>query len=320
MDIHYDKYVKYKLKYLKLKDMLAGGPTPHGPSVYNNNYYEPSRIPSYCDRIIYKGNNIKPIKYETKTNKVLCKSDHLLVYGAFTFNGKQCLIVTFNIDNLDAKEENYNSLKEYIYFQREYTNILLANKLFRSNKDYYDMIIYCFQESASTNILDRIMEGYTTYHFKNYNLYKTSSSSMFNMNVRLYVYTKIKPQQVKLLSTLSLGNWKQRLVNSKAAVGIVIDGLCIVGTHFPIDTSKKDPNDDYMGNSLRIDALHAINKWTQNYQNIIIAGDLNFRCLDKNCMNEQLARLIKQYKEFGKLDNKTCKMKSSEVCKTTYKN
>lgn len=297
MDIYYHKYVKYKSKYLKLKNMVAGG-----PSVYNNSYYEPSRIPSYCDRIIYKSNSIIPIKYETKTNKVLCKSDHLLVYGVFKFNGKQYIIITFNIDNLDAKEENYKSLHDHIYI----------------GNSNYDVIIYCFQESATTNILDRIMESYRQNYYKKYNFYKSSSSSMFDMNVRLYIYTKTKPQNVKILPTLSIGNWKQKLVNSKAAVGIVIDSLCIVSTHLPIDTTKKDPTKDYMGNQLRIEALTSISKWTQDYEHIIIAGDLNFRCLDKECKTDQLSTFIqtKIYKEFGKLDNKTCKMNSIKVCET----
>lgn len=41
------------------------------------------RVPSYCDRILYKGNNIKCIDYNSLDEGVVKKSDHMAIYGLF---------------------------------------------------------------------------------------------------------------------------------------------------------------------------------------------------------------------------------------------
>jgi hypothetical protein len=104
----------------------------------------------------------------------------------------------------------------------------------------------------------------------------------------------------------------KNILGTKAYVAIIIGDLTFVSCHLPIDTSIKDES-NYLGNNLRINALKKISDDLRDHKNIIVAGDLNFRFVNELKETDQLNELLlnfKTFKEFGKLDIKTCKLKT----------
>lgn len=86
------KYLKYKTKYLELKNKYINQNKDKINVYIRDNFkdeilnkivpeiYEEKRNPSFCDRILYKG-EIKVLNYGTILVSNLCNSDHLLVFG-----------------------------------------------------------------------------------------------------------------------------------------------------------------------------------------------------------------------------------------------
>lgn len=340
--VYKEKYLKYKTKYLELKKKYDNKNLGEINIYINDNFgdeitekitpkmYEEKRIPSFCDRILYKG-NISVLNYGTILISNLCNSDHLLVFGVFKNNDKIGVVITFNIDKYDKDIENNN----YIQSALEKIIIKISNKL---NKKI-DYVVFNYQESATTTNLENITKQIVQkinggnnnndnlsmcFVSTNYTYTHSVSSSWTNQNSRIIIlYQDNNNIKSKELDKIYLGNTGQYIAGSKAAVGYEIDGICFVGCHLPIDTSKKEQNINYMGNNLRITALKTIVEKLQNCQNVIISGDMNFRIYkENNIEKEQLNELVistegqflSDYKEFGKLKIKSCKINSNVSC------
>lgn len=350
--VYREKYLKYKTKYLELKkkynnknlgeiniyikdkfgDEITAKITP--------SMYEENIIPSFCDRILYKG-NISVLNYGTILISNLCNSDHLLVFGVFENNNKIGVVITFNIDKYDGDEENSK------YIQNALEKIIF--KICSRHKKKINYVIFNYQESANEpwlsqivnyEMVDKINDGidsfakcfvYPTYNNKNrkyislpkYRTIQSSSSSWTNQDTRIIILYLEDNIKINEFDNIYFGNIGQYIAGSKAAVGYEFDGICFVGCHLPIDTSKKEQNTNYMGNNLRITALKKIVEKLQNYPNVIISGDMNFRIYkENNIEKEQLEELLKStegkflndYKEFGKLEIKSCKINSNVSC------
>lgn len=343
--VYREKYLKYKTKYLELKKKYDNKNLGEINIYIKDNFgdeitakitpsmYEEKRIPSLCDRILYKG-NISVLNYGTILISNLCNSDHLLVFGVFENNNKIGVVITFNIDKYDKDDENIN----YIESALEKIIIKIYNKLNELNKKI-DYVVFNYQESATTTNLENITKQIVKkinggnnnndnlsncFVSTNYTYAHSVSSSWTNQNSRIIIlYQDNNNTKPKELDKIYLGNTGQYIAGSKAAVGYEIDGICFVGCHLPIDTSKKEQNTNYMGNNLRITALKTIVEKLQNCPNVIISGDMNFRIYkENNIEKEQLAELIKStegkflsdYKEFGKLEIKSCKINSNVSC------
>lgn len=295
------KIKKYELKKAKAQKCLL--------------IYDEKRIPSNCDRILYRG-SISPIKYDIyNDDELIRKSDHLMVYGTFNFKEEKGIIFTWNI----AKSHNSTTILEGIK--------LLIKKLITFNEDY---IVFCLQESPQHDKFQSILIDQINLNNSNYKIICNSSNSLSGQNVRLIIFNKKIgvslsdykncsntidniSSQVNYLDTFykpNIFDIKKNILGTKAWVAITIDDLTFISCHLPIDTSIKDCN-NYLGNNLRINALKKINTKLNNKNNIILAGDLNFRFIDDN--TDQLNEVVKQdtnFKEFGKLQIKTCKLKS----------
>jgi hypothetical protein len=324
------KYLKYKLKYLELLKKI-GGTIDQSiyisdftrndlSSIISSGLYEQKRIPSYCDRIIYKG-DIRVINYGTLLASKLCGSDHLIVFGEFEHNNKLGLVITFNIDKLDKDSVSNELIKNSL------ENIILKISN-RNDLYYYDQIILCFQESASTDnlkiIVNSIVENMNSSKPTEimYNMLDSESKSYTNQNTRIFAIYKSNIQPIEKIYPIYFGSILQRSAGSKSAVGLVIGDVCYICCHLPIDTNVKSLNSNYLGNELRIDALKNIIKKFSKYPNIIICGDFNFRIYDRTNENlEQFNNLLldkpeflNNYNEFGKLKVKSCKINSDSSC------
>lgn len=333
------KYLKYKNKYLELQkktqlvqipnskiEILVRDKTRDEISNYiTADMYDDKRIPSFCDRILYKG-NIKVENYGTILASRLCESDHLLVFGEFMHNNLNGLLITFNIDKLDKKEENA------IFLKNTFEKIIM-----KASQNKLDYVVVCLQESASTNIIKNIFNTIVSdlnnnsqpellNKFKqniNWTLSYSTSSSFTNQNSKIVIIHNNLNKPIEL-TKLYYGSIGQLIAGSKSAIGFNFNDICFICCHLPIDTSKKTQEPNYMGNNLRIEALEKITNSLKKYPNCIISGDLNFR-IYKNPNGdkvEQLDQLIKQkpiwisqYKEFGNLDVESCKLNSESSCK-----
>jgi len=334
------KYLKYKIKYLNLRNSLGGNIDIYIEDNNNNeisnlikneiDFYEKKRIPSFCDRILYKG-IISPKNYGTILARKLCGSDHLLVFGEYSHDNKNGILVTFNIDKLDKDVKNNLSIEETL------KKIII--KITTNKNDY---AVLCFQESSSNNNLNIIIKTIIE-HINNktddihnkfiqdkvYTFTHSGSSSYTNQNSKIYIIHNVNDKP-EILKTEYLGNLGQKLAGSKAAVGISFNNICYICCHLPIDTKKKKEDDEnYMGNDLRKDALINITKKINDNpvcKNVIILGDLNFRIYKNNDQDiDQLNKflseekekktLLSDYNEFGVLKIKSCKVNSISSCK-----
>jgi hypothetical protein len=370
-DKYKEKYLKYKMKYLNLQNLLGNGNVDDSVNIYisdnengekslsslimnDNDFYEKKRIPSFCDRILYKG-SISPTNYGTILARKLCGSDHLLVFGEYVHNDKNGILLTFNIDKLDK------DIKNNVLIEETLKKIII--KITKNKNDYIDNVVLCFQESSSNPNLNTIIKSlvdninketddiHKKFNFKQnkedvvdnpnkqYTFTHSESSSWTNQNSRIYIIystnkiqekiEKTDEKQPEILKTKYLGNFGQIIAGSKAAVGISFNNICYICCHLPIDvTKKKEDDENYMGNDLRKDALiNIIKKFNNNdCENVILLGDLNFRIYKKN--NEDIDQLknflleekekkslLSNYKEFGDLKIKSCKINSVSYCK-----
>jgi hypothetical protein len=271
--------------------------------------YDEKRTPSYSDRILYKSNHINPINYGVYyDNHLIRLSDHLLVYGEFTFNNKTGIIFTWNMGSGHTIRDKHKGIAKLI------VDFELVNEEF-------DMIIFCLQESVKCDAFPKLLiDGLVLTNYKV--SIDTSSSLLDGFNVRLIVFhktigmdiNKVEDYNVSLIPELSSrsinleSNIFKYLLRNKTCIGINIDGLTIISCHFPLNTKEKD-----LGNDLRINAFKKIKEEFKDSKNILLAGDLNFRIIDGD---EQLTTYLKNqndkvmFKEFEpELKEKTCKLK-----------
>ena len=95
-------------------------------------YYSYNRTPSYCDRLLYKG-DVKISDYNLYSNKLISKSDHNMVYGKFNYNNEKGIIFTWNMGTRHNKEIIRDGIDDI------YKNII--------SNDKYDYVIFSLQES-----------------------------------------------------------------------------------------------------------------------------------------------------------------------------
>lgn len=279
--------------------------------------YDTKRIPSNCDRILFKGTNIIPTSYSVYSDNSLIKlSDHLMVIGSFNFKEEVGIVLTWNI----AKSHSEDDI------------ICGIDKLFSDNiKMSEDYIIFCLQESPILDKFPNILIN--KFINTSYKIICNSSNSLSGQSVRLFVFNKKFGTDVNnfnscsntLVGISSLINYfntsespvfidvKKHVLGTKSYVSITINDLTFISCHLPIDTKIKT-EENYLGNNLRVNALRKIQDDMLSNQNIIIAGDLNFRISNSNTNSDQLNLLLEldksiNLKEFGVLTTKTCKVK-----------
>ena len=274
--------------------------------------YDTKRTPSNCDRILFKG-LINPIDYNVYSDNPLIKlSDHFMVYGVFNFNNEKGIIFTWNI----AKSHDENDI------------ICGLDKLFNDKiKMDEDYIVFCLQESPMIDKFPNILVS--KFLDTNYKVICNSSTSLSGQSVRLFVFNKKIGTNINdynncsrtINGITSLVNYfdtkespvfidiKKQILGTKSYVSITINDITFVSCHLPIDTKIKT-SDNYLGNNLRVNALKKIQNDMLSYENIILAGDLNFRISNDK---DQLTILLQEDKsislqEFGTLSVKTCKV------------
>ncbi len=278
--------------------------------------YDTKRIPSNCDRILFKGTEIIPTGYSVYSDNSLIKlSDHLMVIGSFNFKGESGVIFTWNIAKSHSEDDIICGIDK-----------LFSDKV-KMNEDY---IVFCLQESPMMDKFPNILIS----KFLNtpYKVICNSSNSLSGQSVRLFVFNKKFGTDVNNFSNCSssingissLVNYfntsespviidvKKHILGTKSYVSITINDITFISCHLPIDTKIKT-EENYLGNNLRVNALKKILDDMLNNQNIIIAGDLNFRISNTNSDSDQLNLLLKSdnsinLKEFGLLTVKTCKV------------
>jgi len=264
-------------------------------------YYSYNRTPSYCDRLLYKG-NIKMLDYNLYSNKLISKSDHNMVYGKFIYNNEKGIIFTWNM----SIKHNVNLIKNGLEDINK--NII--------SEDSYEYIIFSLQEShyndpINSELLDM---------FKNkYKLVCVSSNSLNpNFIVRLFIFSRKYgvdiSKDTKCNSVygenIIVKKYHFNIIGTKSYVLISLNNLTIISTHLPVTTKLKD-----YGLNERVIALKKIVKDVKNYDNVIISGDLNFRIVDGVEQLEYLMKTDNDFKNYNeeKLFNiKTCKMETCE--------
>ncbi len=308
------KITKYLIKY-------GGGTNKLDASCQIPNclqHYDETRNPSNCDRILYNGPNISVMDYgvyggERMKNHMIRLSDHLLVYGKFTYNNKPSIIFTWNIAKLHDELDLRCGIGK-----------LLGDFLILSSDN--EFIIFCLQESNSNDLFPRVLLGFLKKFLPGYKVsFGMSESRKENFNVRLIVFHKtigIDMDNISDYNTLLLPSLNPTIINlesrqekalgqTKTAIGLTIDGLTLVSCHFPLDTDDKT-SDNYLGNHLRIAALDKIKAAFKESKNIIIAGDLNYRNINNQ---DQLTTLLTNQTDTFKLQEfspmlteRTCKL------------
>ncbi len=326
---HIYKYNKYLYKYLS-----GGGNNLDSCKISNCSIsYDNTRTPSNCDRILYKGRHITTNNYGVyggiqMNNDLIRLSDHLLVYGSFTYKtkdgNKPCILFTWNVG------KNHNEPELRCGIGRLIKDFNLFSQKSENN---YEFIIFCLQESGINDLFPQILIEYFKQFLPIYKVSSTISESINpNFNVRLIVFHKSIGIDINtipinnkynynniLLSTIvpKKINVEPRLLKSlsftKTALSLTIDGLTIVSCHLPLDVKNHTEN-NYLGNNLRIEALNKIKSIYKDEKNIIIAGDLNFRRVNnKDQLTEYLSNQQDNFSliEFTpELTERTCKLKT----------
>lgn len=249
--------------------------------------YNTKRVPSYCDRIIYKHTNSVQIDnnatfYDSNYSKTIEKSDHAITYFTTTLNSNpnmpklKLLYITFN---QAGKSYDYEDVVNLIKFSKVDVNQQNDYKIMYGGKYNYDVIILCQQETALKETLcnqfrDKLQNEY------NY-LQKKKGLPLTKFYVRLSVFIK---KDIDIVNN-SVKSECFNIVCTKSYIGIIVIlklekrytiKLNIFGTHLPVKTSVSD-----LGYAQRLKALIRMLKIINcsNYLNCfsIIGGDLNFR-------------------------------------------
>jgi hypothetical protein len=308
------KYLKYKNKYNKLKLEILGSGAFFNKNTSNKKCeYQVSnqRVPSNCDRIIYKSKSpITLINYEVinDTDLVLIKlSDHKMIFANFILNNKKYLMFSWNMGAFDKKITERTELitKEINKFIQKYINL-----------EDYDFIVFSFQESIKESVFIKDLITQLLEIKKSYNLIVNevsnpnfiSISSTKKYYVRLLVFSKNNLSIINKgydnfkLYNESRFNQVKTLLGTKSFVWAKLNDVTIVSTHFPIDTTDNQT----LGNNLRISAFNEI-KQKFSDSDILIIGDLNFRKLNNGDQLSNLLDTDKTFKEIGTLKEPTCK-------------
>jgi exonuclease III len=310
LDIHTNNLCKYKLNKYKMK-LAKIEPIIDCKLLRCGLKYEENRNPSYCDRILYKG-DIKISNYDVYESDFIKYSDHLMVYGIFSHNNEKGIILTWNIGKLHEDKDITCGINK----------LLTEFDLLKTEIDY-DYIVFCLQESPDNDNFIKILVKLFN---KQYKVSINSSNSLTGQNVRLVVFhkvigislDKVSNYKIQLNKDIEsrvkyLGSGIKKILGTKAYVMIKINDITFISCHLPINVKIDDPN-NYLGNNLRIDALNEIIKDLIDHKNVIIIGDLNFRNTPKD-QKDQLKELlpnINEYKEFGTLLKHTCKVISCD--------
>jgi hypothetical protein len=140
--------------------------------------YDTNRNPSNCDRILYKGSGITPIKYDVYDDEGFIRlSDHLMVYSIFNYNNKKSIIFTWNIGVLHNEKDIKCGIQK----------LLNSFSLLNPNTEY-EYIVFCLQESPDNDDFIKILIQLFN---KTYKVSINSSESYTQQNVRLVVFHKI---------------------------------------------------------------------------------------------------------------------------------
>ena len=82
---------------------------------YQINKGNTQRIPSWCDRILYMGNNIKCLLYESFDKGQTCKSDHIPVIGLYEITSLEQKGSNIYYQKYLKYKQKYLELKKIIY-------------------------------------------------------------------------------------------------------------------------------------------------------------------------------------------------------------
>jgi len=261
------------------------------------------REPSNCDRIIYKsGSDIKFSKYSViNDNKLetIKYSDHNMIFSKFKYANEQYLLLSWNMNAFDKDYTNIELLKTQIknFFMNKLKNI--------------KYLIFNFQESRKDSMFIQASKEVLFHDFKMNLINHQLSYPIFikNYYVQLLVFSTVPNVKIKesgyknFIINTDIVNTIKSFFGTKSYVYININNLMIVGTHFPIDTTKSD-----LGNDLRLVAFKQISEHFTSYKNLIICGDLNFRNINNVDQLDSLLDLqIYNFKEPSKLKEPTYK-------------
>lgn len=280
---------------------------------YERDMYNKTRTPSFCDRIIYKG-DINPLKYDSYVDEIISRSDHNLVYGEFEYLNKKYILLTWNVAGKNHTNINERTLS------RLYDQLLDKN---------FDYLIFSLQELADTTTLKNQLK--TLLEPKGYKCDSHEKQTILSLKFGVQLLIFYKPTEVTK-QTGEIYKSTTSHISSKDAkcfeficikLYVLLDlgnGLTIVACHLPVKPSDRQT----LGNNNRINALKKIMNDVKNKQNVIIIGDLNFRIVQDN--KEQLTEFLNSndnklndiqiYKEFTSngepLKHPSCKL---DTCK-----
>jgi len=287
-----------------------------------NALYNKSRVPSYCDRVIYehsKNIKVQNIRYESKYVEKIATTDHAITYFCATLDisGKKLkiLYITFNQGGNQYPAATIIDIIDKSIQASKLTGSESKDNSYR-NITNFDVIIICQQETGRNDTLYKDLQNELNMK-NNYSFNTYKGLPINNFYVRLSIFVKKEFFNLSVNAKPSL--IKSECINiacTKSYVGIVLDlniskfeivRLNVFGCHLPISFSPKDLG---LGYGERIRALIEILKTIKEIINkpmtagkypdhhfSIIGGDLNFRIeLDHNIDQLQLAMNIDKNK------------------------
>lgn len=315
MDLYYkNKHLKYKDKYLTLKQQQLGGSTcivrttQIDPEIISTQLQsmdnlkklrieelkelqnfpanDKIRAPSYCDRILYRnifssdGEKIFTIEneqYGSYTNNIIAKSDHNLVYSIFNINNLiKVLIITWNQANLNPMIDEVIDSNFFSQLNPPYVD-------FKS----FDIICIGQQESSMYDSLFTIFNTTDSLQQSIIDKYNTTSMSKDYM----LQYTKIGSpkfyvrQSILIRRDILQAN-QFRIFSRCLKIPICAKSICGIGFTILIDNNPLTLNffnthmpintsDIDLGLKLRISAYDQINTFIKKNFMIGTIGKIN---------------------------------------------
>lgn len=326
------KHLKYKMKYIKLKQQQLGGVdceirtiqsasdqlksmevlkklrTIELKELKNFSANDKSRIPSYCDRILYRNTfspdgeylfKIENEQYGSYANNKIAESDHNLVYAIYNINESiKILIITWNQANLNLPIDNIIDSNFFAQLDPPYAN-------FKS----FDIICIGQQESSMYDSIYNIFNTTDSLQQSVIDKYNSSMSEDYVLQYTKIGVPKFYVRQSVLIRKNILQSDQFRIFSHCLKIPMCSKSICGIGftilinddpitlnffnTHMPIDTSDID-----MGLKLRISAYKEIDTFIREKFTIgtigkinqidFIAGDLNFRYNTGSIAGDQL--------------------------------
>lgn len=282
--------------------------------------FDTKRIPSYCDRIIYRSND-KQLTfsegYKVITDDFISYSDHKMISATFDYGQKSYKLFSWNMGAFDSKAFCENVLTRQIEkFCTKYIGTFNGN-----------YVIFGLQESVIDSyfiyMLQKIMPKFS---FTLVN-HVTTKGGLLSFNkkfiIQQLVFKKVGSgnnySQEGIVGesgfTMGAAGFKSVLGHTKSFVyWTKSKDLTIVVTHLPINT-KDQKIQGVLGVNLRKRALAEIIHRFQNSPQLVIMGDLNFRrelATHTNTQGQnQLTNTLKTesfLREFSEPDGKTPNM------------